>query len=100
MAWERRGALTCYYHPRRVGGRVVKGYFGTGPVAQLAADLVAETKDRRAALVRARRDGWARLARLDGALGRLDRACALMVEAARTVGGRASQGGRGMDARG
>ena len=45
MGWERRGEALVYYHPRRVGGRVVKDYFGSGPPAQLAADLVAEARD-------------------------------------------------------
>ena len=82
MAWEWRGGTTFYYHPRRVEGRVVKDYLGSGPVAQLAADLVAEARDRRAAVARARKAEQARLGELDGAVDRLDRAGALMVEAA------------------
>ncbi len=54
MGWERRGAITCFYHPRRVGGRVFRDYLGSGPTAQLAADVIAEARDRRAALVQAR----------------------------------------------
>ena len=55
MGWERRGDIKFYYHGRRVGGRVVKDYFGSGPVAQLAADLVAEARDRRDAAAAAPR---------------------------------------------
>jgi len=81
MAWEWRGGTTFYYHPRRVEGRVVKVFLGSGPPAQLAADLVAEARDRRADLAQARKAEQARLGELDGAVDRLDRACALMVEA-------------------
>src|SRR4051812_22417499 len=87
MGWERRGATTCFYHPRRVDGRVVKDYLGCGAAAQLAADLIAEARDLRADLVRAREAERARLDELDGAVDRLDRACTLMAEAALTAGG-------------
>jgi hypothetical protein len=89
MAWERRGDNRSYFYlPRRVGGRVVRDYFGSGPVGQFAADVIAEARDRRAALVQARKAKQARLVELDGAVDRLDRACALMTEAALTAGGR------------
>ena len=81
MTWEWRGDTTFFYHPRRIGGRVVKVFLGSGPPAQLAADLVAEARDRRADLAQARKAEQARLGELDGAVDRLDRACALMVEA-------------------
>ncbi len=87
MGWERRGDVDCLYHTRRVDGRVVKDYLGSGPVAQLAADLIAEAHDRRSALVQARKAEQARLVELDGAVDRLDRACDLMTEATLTAGG-------------
>jgi hypothetical protein len=88
MAWERRGdGRSYFYRPRRVGGRVVRDYFGYGPVGQLAADLIAEARDRRAALAQARKVELARLDELDGAVDRLDRACELMFEATLTAGG-------------
>src|SRR4028119_2216900 len=54
MAWEqRRSGTLFFYHNRKVGGRVVRDYHGCGPQAQLAADLIVEVRDRKAALVQA-----------------------------------------------
>ena len=88
MAWERRGdGRSYFYRARRVGGRVVRDYFGYGPVGQFAADLIAEARDRRAALTQARKAELARLDDLDEAADRLDRACELMFEATLMAGG-------------
>jgi hypothetical protein len=46
MAWERRGNAP-YYTAERVGGRVVKQYVGTGPAAELAAELDAVRQQER-----------------------------------------------------
>jgi hypothetical protein len=48
MGWEQRGGRWYYYTAERVGGRVVKQYVGTGRVAELAAELDAETREQRA----------------------------------------------------
>ena len=40
MAWDKRG---FFYRSRRVGGRVVREYFGRGPLAEMAAHLMART---------------------------------------------------------
>ncbi len=88
MAWERRGdGRSYFYRPRRVGGRVVRDYFGYGPVGQFAADLITEARDRRASIIQARKAEQDRLEHLDGAVDRLDRACALMAEATLTAWG-------------
>lgn len=87
MGWQRRGNVDCLYHTRRVGGRVVKGYLGSGPVAQLAADLIAEARDGRAAIIQARKAEQDRLDHLERALDQLDRACSLMAEATLTAWG-------------
>ena len=39
MAWVRRGRKLYYYRTRRVGGRVLREYLGSGPEAELAAAL-------------------------------------------------------------
>lgn len=46
MAWETRGNRTYYYRARKINGRVVKEYLGTGASAHAAA---AEDEDRRQA---------------------------------------------------
>ncbi len=87
MGWERRGDVYCLYHTRRVGGRVVKDYLGSGHVAQLAADVIAEARDHRASIIQARKAEQDRLDELDGAVDRLDRVSDLMMEAALAAGG-------------
>ena len=44
MAWERRKPGRYFYRSRRVGGRVVKDYFGQGAIGQMAADLAEEAR--------------------------------------------------------
>ena len=39
MAWERRKGRRYYYRARKVGGRVVKKYLGSGKKAEIAAKL-------------------------------------------------------------
>jgi hypothetical protein len=71
MGWETRGNSTYYYTASRVGGRVVKQYFGTGTAAALAAQLDdlarAERSQAAEAIERERNE----LAALDAALAPL-----------------------------
>jgi hypothetical protein len=46
MAWETRGNQRYYYRARKVNGRVIKEYVGTGAAAEAAA---AEDEARRIA---------------------------------------------------
>ena len=87
MGWERRGDGDYYYHTRRVGGRVVRDYLGSGPQAQLAADLVAEARDRRADLAQALKQEQEHWGSLGVMMDRLDRACEVMERAALLAGG-------------
>jgi hypothetical protein len=44
LAWQQRNRSRCYYRTKRVGRRFVNQYFGSGPLAQVAA---AEDEHRR-----------------------------------------------------
>jgi hypothetical protein len=87
MAWERRRRGYYYYRSKRVRGRVVKQYYGSDPIGQLAADLAEEGRARRAEDAAALRAEQARLEALDRPPAALDRACALLAAAALTAGG-------------
>lgn len=72
MAWETRGngGGTYYYRKRKVDGRVVSEYVGSGPLATFAASRAAEDRRERAVAAtteRAERDRMrADEAELDG----------------------------------
>ena len=87
MAWERRKPGRYFYRSRRVGGRVVKQYYGSDPIGQLAADLAEEARARRAEDAAALRTEQACLEALDRPPAALDRACALLVTASLTAAG-------------
>lgn len=46
MAWDKRG---YFYRSRRVGRRVVRDYYGKGPIAEMAAFLMSELRRAREA---------------------------------------------------
>jgi hypothetical protein len=48
MSYETRGGKQYYYQVRRVHGRLVKSYVGSGPVAEQAAADVARRQQERA----------------------------------------------------
>ena len=81
MGWERRQGTGYYYRSRRVGGRVVKTYFGRGEVARVAEQLDAADRRRRAAEGAALATERSRLAPAEAALAALDAACDLMLGA-------------------
>ena len=60
MAWDKRGNQRYFYRSRRVGRRVVRDYFGRGPLGELAAHLMGELRLARKCHAR-------RVARLDRA---------------------------------
>ncbi len=81
MAWDRRGDSCYFYRTRRVGGRVVRFYHGCGPQAHLAADLIVEVREGRAALVKALKNEQEHWGSLGVMMDRLDRACEVMERA-------------------
>jgi hypothetical protein len=70
MTWE----CGCYYHPRKVRGKVVRDYYGTGPGAVLMAQLHALQRAEREAERAVRRTERAELDALDAPLGKLNEA--------------------------
>ena len=85
MAWERRARGVRYYtRSRRVGGRVVREYVGSGPHARLAAMLDEIDREERDRIRSMRRRDRARADALDEALrshgAALDRLVAGMLE--------------------
>ena len=72
MGWEERGGASYYYTAERVGRRVVKQYVGSGPVAEYAALLAAETRAKRRHAAEAAKRERDELAALDAALAPLD----------------------------
>src|SRR5438132_1121731 len=49
MSWEVRGNRRYYRRKRRIDGRMVKVYVGTGPMAEREAELDAQRRAKREA---------------------------------------------------
>jgi hypothetical protein len=82
MAWEVRGGCRYYTRSRKVAGKVVRQYCGTGAEGQLAAALDARRRRERQArrlAVQADRDRWARA---EAPVSELDHVTTLLVRAA------------------
>ena len=83
MAWERG----YYYRSRKEGGRVVREYVGSGPLAELAAERDANEREQREAQRAALRAERAELTDLDAALGRVCQGADLLAKAALVASG-------------
>jgi hypothetical protein len=87
MAWEKRGERNYYYRAARLSGQVRKAYFGTGPVAVLAAGEDALYRAEQNAEADRRRQ---KRNRLDAAVAvnrKMTEACNLLATATLLVAG-------------
>jgi hypothetical protein len=78
MGWERRGSATYYYRSRRVNGRVVNEYFGSGLLGELVAQQDAQERAKRAADTAAWKAERDRLEAADAPLQELDALVSLL----------------------
>ena len=62
MGWETRGSGTYYYRKRKVNGRVVNEYIGTGLTARYVAANEAEARRKRVAATAKEREERATMA--------------------------------------
>ncbi len=83
MAWETRKRGRQYYtRSRKVGGRVIREYIGTGPLAELAAKLDAIEREERTVEAERRRRQQERLESADGAVDALYHSAEVLAKAA------------------
>lgn len=88
MAWERRERGGLYYtRSRREGGRVLREYVGTGPVAEIAASSDALEKLRREEEAAVERSKRARLDAVDEPVEELFEAVEVLTSAALLTAG-------------
>jgi hypothetical protein len=81
MAWEIRSRGSYYYRSVKIGGHVVKQYFGRGAIGTVAESYDAKARQRRDAERDALRDEQDRLEPADRAMTALDAACRQVLEA-------------------
>jgi hypothetical protein len=87
MGWEVRGRCRFYTRSRKVAGRVVREYIGTGPVAEIAAAADALRRADRRAAAEALRGEQARWRAALAPLLELSRAVDVVVRAALLAAG-------------
>src|SRR5262249_39958434 len=87
MGWEVRGRCRFYTRSRKVAGRVVREYVGTGAVAELAAAADALRRADRRAAMEARRAEEANWQAALAPLLELSRVADLLGRAALVAGG-------------
>jgi hypothetical protein len=95
MSWETRrpGGPRYYTRTRKVAGRWVREYLGTGPRAEAAASADARERAGRQAQRAERRAERLRQQEADALLRELDHAVDVLVHAALFVGGLHKHGG-------
>ena len=82
MAWEKRERGGTYYtRSRKVNGKVVREYLGTGPLAELAAQMDALKRCQRQEEARALREECKRIEALETSLEELCEAAEVLTRA-------------------
>ncbi len=87
MGWESRHGGMYYYRSVREGRRVIKRYYGRGPLGELAASLDEEARRRRQAESAAIAAAAAAPAPADALLAELEAACSTMLDATLVAAG-------------
>jgi hypothetical protein len=87
MAWEQRGKKRYYFRCRKVAGRVVREYVGSGPAAELAAAADALRRLEREIQSRERREEQAHLWEAEAPLLALCEATNVLTRAALVAAG-------------
>jgi hypothetical protein len=83
MAWEiRKNGRRCYYRSKKVNGRVFRQYIGSGPAAELIAELDARRRKVRELEAEQRRQELACLNAADAPLRRMTKGTGLLLQAA------------------
>lgn len=81
MGWEQRKTGRFYYRSLRIGDRVRKMYYGRGEAARFAAELDAESRERRASRAAILGAEEAAIAPAESAAAAFERVLALLNEA-------------------
>ncbi len=87
MALKYRNGRPIYYRSRKIGGKVVDDYVGSGVIAELAADTDESIREERKRRREAEERAQQRLTAVDKPVARLDRLTRTLAHATLLVAG-------------